>query len=84
MGFAAESHDLIKIFPDTKKEDRMTTKLDVKHVNFLNELNVWAPWTFKNNEAYASLKKEFPTLSEAEAIAIVTEWTANGPQLLVE
>jgi len=58
--------------------------VDVKYSHFLAELVLWQPWSFKNKEAYAALKKEFPALSESEAKAIVNEWIATQPQLLTE
>lgn len=76
-----EFRGLEKIF---NTEGRMT--VDVKYANYLNELNHWAPWTFSKDErsAYAHLRAEFPSLSEAEAKVIVNTWLASGPQLLVE
>jgi hypothetical protein len=62
----------------------LTPSLKSEHQNYLTELKLWMPWVFQRGDAYASLKNEFPSLTEAEAKAIVAQFEAAGPQLLQE
>ena len=58
--------------------------LKPEHQQYLNELKIEMPWLFERGDAYAQLRNEFPALSETEAKAIVAQYEATQPKLLLE